>query len=452
MWDSASESFDVCHCSRLLDDCKVSDNRKAFCSLSCNKENVNQRLGSPVKHDVELSLYDNNSPQRERTASTGCNRRIGGHRRPLVDYNPNSHDSGYGTSSSFSVEDKLNSFGSIDSLNDEFLDFSDMGPLDENCQLPGDFSKLMNGRIQMGVENTNSPQQQIVFQRPQMSRSISLNLETIAPGTSRARSCLFTNEAKSFKRPNPPANISSPSRLKRCKLLEDNIVVPVVLSKPTLQRSASVSEDVIKSALQKSSTDSDLIGDFTKTFSLPLVPGRHPDLKSISSSTLALLMEGSFSEKVNSYKIIDCRYPYEFDGGHITGAQNIFTKDQIMEELLASDKLPKDANKRNILIFHCEFSSERGPTLYRFLRNLDRIRNNDIYPSLHYPEIYLLEGGYKNFYEQFSDLCTPQGYKPMAHPEHQNDLRHFRAKAKSCNADKLCTSKGGMKRFKLSFM
>ena len=53
----------------------------------------------------------------------------------------------------------------------------------------------------------------------------------------------------------------------------------------------------------------------------------------------------------------------------------------------------KSHQKRTILVFHCEFSSERGPRQLRYLRACDRTRNP--YPKLHYPEIYLLYGGYK---------------------------------------------------------
>jgi len=35
---------------------------------------------------------------------------------------------------------------------------------------------------------------------------------------------------------------------------------------------------------------------------------------------------------------------------------------------------------------------------YRFLRSSDRETNKDDYPRLHYPELYLMGGGYKEFY------------------------------------------------------
>jgi hypothetical protein len=51
----------------------------------------------------------------------------------------------------------------------------------------------------------------------------------------------------------------------------------------------------------------DLIGDFSKPFILPLMEGRHQDLKTISADTLASLLNGDFSEEVESYVIVDCR-------------------------------------------------------------------------------------------------------------------------------------------------
>ena len=50
-------------------------------------------------------------------------------------------------------------------------------------------------------------------------------------------------------------------------------------------------------------------------------------------------------------------------------------------------------HQRRVIIFHCEFSSERGPQMLKHLRNIDRQKNR--YPKLDYPELYLLENGYK---------------------------------------------------------
>jgi len=72
----------------------------------------------------------------------------------------------------------------------------------------------------------------------------------------------------------------------------------------------------------------------------------------------------------------------------------------------------------------------------RFLRRKDRDNNVNDYPHLFYPEVYLLDGGYKCFYEQFADLCLPTGYVPMLHTDHKDDLRHFRAKSLSWSNDK----------------
>ena len=37
----------------------------------------------------------------------------------------------------------------------------------------------------------------------------------------------------------------------------------------------------------------------------------------------------------------------------------------------------------------------------REVRERDRLLNKDSYPNLFYPEMYLLEGGYKQFFENY---------------------------------------------------
>lgn len=60
---------------------------------------------------------------------------------------------------------------------------------------------------------------------------------------------------------------------------------------------------------------------------------------------------------------------------------------------------------------------------YRHFRNFDRNQNLDKYPHLEYPELYLLEGGYKIFYEKFKHHCNPLGYIEMNDPNYMEELK-----------------------------
>merc|ERR1712088_1275707 len=80
--------------------------------------------------------------------------------------------------------------------------------------------------------------------------------------------------------------------------------------------------------------------------------------------------------------------------------------------------VPTSDDKADIIIFHCEFSSERGPRLMSLLRKRDRDLNNATYPALHYPECYLLSKGYKEFYENYPELCEPRAYVTINDPRH----------------------------------
>ncbi|CAH4033060.1 M-phase inducer phosphatase-like isoform X2 [Pieris brassicae] len=195
--------------------------------------------------------------------------------------------------------------------------------------------------------------------------------------------------------------------------------------RPLLQRALSENNASIMSALARSCVEPDLIGDFSSPFALPLTAGDHSDLKSISGDTLAGLIRGEYSDSIHDFQVIDCRYPYEFEGGHILGAVNMSTAEQVLE--LMNAPLAKDNQKRSILVFHCEFSLERGPKLSRFLRSSDRAKNQENYPNLHYPEIYLLHAGYRSFFKNYPELCSPNGYTAMLDPKHRHLLRKHRS-------------------------
>ncbi|XP_046576862.1 M-phase inducer phosphatase-like [Haliotis rubra] len=185
----------------------------------------------------------------------------------------------------------------------------------------------------------------------------------------------------------------------------------------------------MKSAVDKMEAEINLIGDGSKCHRLPTITGRHKDLKSVSPRTVSQLLTGKYDDVISGYQIIDCRYPYEYEGGHIEGAINLHNEAQISE--LVTNLRGRESTQRNILVFHCEFSSERAPKLLRHLRSMDRKLNSDCYPFLFYPEVYLLDGGYKAFYEQHQRQCQPNTYIPMLHEDYASQLRHFRSKSKT---------------------
>lgn len=200
----------------------------------------------------------------------------------------------------------------------------------------------------------------------------------------------------------------------------------------SFQSRTEFNEQSIKQALEvhASETSERLIGDMSRKHTLPILSkSKHNDLASISPETLSDLLNGKYKDQIGEYLILDARYPYEFEGGHISNAENAYFKDKIMEKLF-NEPLKCENGKPLVLIFHCEFSSERGPKLMREIREKDRCLNKHCYPSLCYPEIYLLEGGYSIFYQQFDQHCNGN-YLPMLHDNHRDDLKFFRRKSKT---------------------
>ncbi|XP_037980440.1 M-phase inducer phosphatase 2-like [Motacilla alba alba] len=176
------------------------------------------------------------------------------------------------------------------------------------------------------------------------------------------------------------------------------------------------------------SDDRELIGDFSKPHLLPTVEGKDPGLKYISPGTLVAVLSGHYSSFIESSVVVDCRYPYEYEGGHVKGAANLPLQRDVEEFLLERPVVPQEAGKRVIVIFHCEFSVERGPRMCKFLRERDRSCHE--YPRLHYPELYVLKGGYREFFFQFPGHCEPRGYRPMEHPAFKEELRKFRGQSR----------------------
>jgi len=142
------------------------------------------------------------------------------------------------------------------------------------------------------------------------------------------------------------------------------------------------------------------------------------------------LLREKYSSEIEQLYVIDCRYPYEYDGGHISIAKNLFTRPQISQEYFRSPIKLKDPTKRIVFVFHCEYSSERAPSLLRYMRSEDRNIHANNYPTLHYPELYLLEGGYKALFEYSTEFCKPNFYRTMLDEQFQEQCRQYRSFSK----------------------
>lgn len=140
----------------------------------------------------------------------------------------------------------------------------------------------------------------------------------------------------------------------------------------------------------------------------------------VSTKTVSKLAQGRFGNL--TYQIIDCRYDYEYVGGHIKNAKHVAPSvlDKKLKEIF-TENVTEPQN--TVLIFHCEFSSKRGPAAYKAVRDYDRKLNHNRYPYLYYPYIYVMEGGYREFYKDYKHLCEGE-YIEMKDKKFSEDLRH----------------------------
>ncbi|KAF2115512.1 M-phase inducer phosphatase-like protein [Lophiotrema nucula] len=146
------------------------------------------------------------------------------------------------------------------------------------------------------------------------------------------------------------------------------------------------------------------------------VPANEPDsLPRITDTTLIDVLNGEYDHVYGKKVVVDCRFEYEYEGGHIEGAVNFCDKEQLAGELFSPS-----APAKTLLIFHCEYSAHRAPLMAKFVRHEDRKVNSFRYPQLTYPEVYILDGGYSSFYESHRTRCFPQNYLRMDAKEHEN--------------------------------
>jgi rhodanese-related sulfurtransferase len=178
--------------------------------------------------------------------------------------------------------------------------------------------------------------------------------------------------------------------------------------------------------LKPSSNDVDRVDS---NFLLPILREYVEGIAYLSPKTLQELLSGEL--KIDqTFCVVDCRFDYEYNGGHIKHAINLSTRDAVEQEFFANIK------ENTIVIFHCEFSSERAPNLCRFMREKDRSLN--VYPTLNYTQLYILEKGYKEFYLRYPEFCFPRAYVPMEDnrfiAEKKRQYTQLRGGLKRCNS------------------
>lgn len=222
----------------------------------------------------------------------------------------------------------------------------------------------------------------------------------------------------SFGQPSNSHGFSTPVFPRHCKVRRTQSMFehPEDVIAPDAKQASELSSpaDACQSILAKEDCP-------IKSFTVEQDPFRR-----IDPTTLCDILDGHHENLYDRHVIVDCRFEYEFQGGHINGAININSKERL-EEVLIANSFTKD---RVLLVFHCEYSAHRGPRMAMQLRNLDRQVNMNRYPMLHYPDIAILHGGYSRFFEQHTTRCFPQRYVGMNDHSHadacEREMDRFR--------------------------
>ena len=169
--------------------------------------------------------------------------------------------------------------------------------------------------------------------------------------------------------------------------------------------------------------------DADETTAAPQVPSlphffpedQNDSIPRIDRATLLKVLDGQYNDTFDHKMIIDCRFEYEYEGGHINEAINYNDKDLLATHLFhatAAGTAPPTLNTRTLIVLHCEYSAHRAPLMARHIRAEDRAVNAEQYPRLSYPELYILDGGYSGFFGEHPCRCFPQAYVEMDAAEH----------------------------------
>lgn len=228
-----------------------------------------------------------------------------------------------------------------------------------------------------------------------------------------------------------------------CSLAPPSSLGSAVLSQSPTRAFVSTLGSTIESPVGMAFSEKERAGKI-----LPCHKVSNDGLMRISPETMDQLLEGVYDQSILRKVIIDCRFGYEYEGGHIRAAINIYDKEAVDTMLLQGGifeggKLdvplpsesgktdPRGEKKKVVVVFHCEYSAMRAPTVAKYLREKDRHLNMPHYPALHYPEVYILEGGYARYHAHSPQHCDGS-YVRMDDPTYRSDrnvdLNQFRTR------------------------
>lgn len=91
---------------------------------------------------------------------------------------------------------------------------------------------------------------------------------------------------------------------------------------------------------------------------LPCFTVKDDPLRRIKKAIFLDILDNKYKQHYDEYFIVDCRFDYEYQGGHVEGAININTTEALEHQFFNEPKTGKV-----LIIFHCEFSACRAPRM-----------------------------------------------------------------------------------------
>jgi len=175
---------------------------------------------------------------------------------------------------------------------------------------------------------------------------------------------------------------------------------------------------------------------------IPVIPG----INGHSNKHIRISAETTFDFITGKIKlppgfkllIWDARFIYEYEGGHIRGARRFEVKN-IRSQLEEIVRNARAQNEKYYVICYCQFSSSRAPKLrdILFSAETDIMLSERKGVQLFSEEdsrfrVFIVDGGYDQFFSKFPDLCEPRGYtrelddlekRGKYRPEYEEDIK-----------------------------